>query len=105
MTLADIDFTNLVSFWGGIASIVTICVTASVLVWKTIRKRIDAYIEKLNGALKQITARASAATTQGRRMDLFAYQQSIFSSLRFELVMTEIGYWSIHTIVILAVIQ
>ena len=105
MLIAEIDWHTFVSFWGSIASIVGLSVTAAAVAWSKIRKRIRRGIGRLENAQRKIVDKTTAAKTQGRRMDLFIYQQSIFSSLRFELIMCEICYWALYVLMLTSTLQ
>ena len=101
MLLAETDWIQTISFWGGIASIVALLMTLGggvFALYSRLNKWNQAELDKLQQAQNEIANRTKSATTQGRRMDLFIYQQSMFSSLRFRLTLLEIAVSTSHVI-------
>ena len=107
MLLAQTDWMQTVSFWGGIASIAALALTlvgGVIALYSRLNKWNQKEFEKLQQAQNEIANRTKSATTQGRRMDLFIYQQSMFSSLRFRLTLLEIAVSTSHVIGIVLLI-
>ena len=88
-----------ISFWGGVASIVALLITlggGAYFLYSKLKNWNSIELAQLESAQKQIQNRTRAATTQGKRMDLFMYHQSLFSSLRFRLLTLEVATASAH---------
>ena len=65
------------------------------------KKRRDLEFSELENLKNRTTERVKAATTQGRRMDLFVYYQSLLSSRRFAHLVREIHVCVLHIITFL----
>jgi hypothetical protein len=95
MLVAEFDLSEVVSFWGGVASLVAIAITlisGLIALYRMLSRSTQAELERLEKAQKELGERTKAATTQGKRLDLFIYQESIFSHLRFRLIILEISF-------------
>ena len=90
-----------VSFYGGLASMVALLITlasAAYFYIKSLRAKHRAQMERLAQLKAEINKRIEAATTQGRRQDLFIYYQSVFSNRRFALTIYEIQVCAVHVV-------
>ena len=90
-----------VSFWGGVASLIALAMSllaAFFGLYRWGRKRRDAEIQELFLLKESIATRARAATTQGRRSDLFFYYQSLLSHRRFSHVVREVQVATLHIV-------
>jgi len=79
------ELNQLISFWGGVASIFALfasLIGGIIVIIKKTRLRNENETEKLKQLKDKFSSRAKAATTQGKRMDLFIYHQTLFSSLQ-----------------------
>lgn len=93
------SLTQFISFWGGIASIVALIITIVGGFWVMLKKFKERYkkeLELLNDFRLAIAERAKAATTQGKRMDLYIYHQSILSAQRYSELIEEVRLSTIH---------
>ena len=95
------NLNQFVSFWGGIASLVALALTLAGGFFAFLRwghKRREAEFAKLAELRNTIADRARSATTQGKRVDLFVYYQSLLSNRRFSHTVREIQAATIHVI-------
>lgn len=89
------------SFWGSVASIIALLVSvagALIVYIKNAKKRYNSELEVLNNIQESFNQRASTATTQGKRLDLFIYYESRLSMMRFNELVEEIQLGVIHLI-------
>ncbi len=92
-------FEEAISFWGGIASIVALCITAVtgfVVLYRKGKAQRERELDELADLHKTMADRTKQATTQGKRQDLFAYHQSLFTRQRFNHVIWEIQISAYH---------
>ena len=90
-----------ISYWGSIASIVALGITVIGLFVAFLRwdeKRRKKELAEFARLKELIAARARSATTQGKRLDLFVYYQSLLSNQRFAHIVREIHVAFVHLI-------
>src|ERR1022692_4553988 len=107
MLLPEMNLFDAVSFWGGVASLLAIAialVSGLIAIYRMLSRSTQAEFERLEKAKKELAVRTKGATTQGKRMDLFIYQQSIFSSLRFRIITLEISVATLNIVGMLILI-
>ncbi|MCG9732384.1 hypothetical protein L1D44_21720, partial [Shewanella sp. Isolate13] len=78
------ELVQVISLWGGIASILALFGSLAGAFWVIIKKarlRNEEEEKKIELLRSNFSSRAKSATTQGKRMDLFIYHQTLFSSL------------------------
>jgi hypothetical protein len=95
------NLNDFLSFWGSLASIVALAITVlggfvAFLRWDEKRRKKE--LAEFARLKELIAARARSATTQGKRLDLFVYYQSLLSNQRFAHIVREIRVASVHLI-------
>ena len=93
--------TETVSFWGGVASIIALLVAIfGGFLWLYRRGQAarDREFKNLESIANSIAERTKKATTQGKRVDLYIYYESLFSQLRYSQLIWEIQITAFHII-------
>lgn len=88
------EVNQMISFWGGIASIIALfgsIVGGFLLFLKKLKRKHKLESEKLWKIRDKFSDRAKSATTQGKRMDLFIYHQTLLSSMQSSRLSDELG--------------
>lgn len=93
--------TEIISFWGGISSIVALLATVMTLLHRAAKSRMNNLDEQrlhLQKEIKEILGLAESATTQGKRVDLYIYKESILADARFSYSISEMQVLAMHAL-------
>ncbi|MGL1931377.1 MAG: hypothetical protein OCC45_06405 [Desulfotalea sp.] len=93
------SWAELVSFWGGLASILALFFTfigGVIVLLKNSKAKYNSELKRLDLLKSRIANRAKSATTQGKRIDLFIYYQSEFKNRHFSQLVEEIQACTMH---------
>ena len=84
---------EVVSYWGGFASIVCLLIVVIGSLYKyvgSVRRRVEEDRAALSYAMEKIESIAQESTSQGKRLDLFIYKESVLSDARYYLLRNNI---------------
>ena len=90
-----------IGFYGGVASIIALFLYVGGIFYSMNTKRLkkpDVQRQKLIDEISELVEITDAATTQGRRLDLYIYKESVLSHGRFNYMTNEIWVLCMHII-------